>query len=161
MCGYWTIKCDKYSPISPRLPVKQIVEPAHLAGCDAEAGQVAVGHADSLDQPVQRPFGFLPDLVRGSPEDDHGVAVRPAQELFGPPDHPEHAGVGHDPQRGLVPHVSLVPHRRGVVHANHALRTVDLLSRSGAQDVAGARHQRTVMTVKSHILKKKRQHDTF
>lgn len=137
----------RFLSIPPGLPVKQAVKPAHLAGCDAEAGHVAVGHADSLDQPVQRAFGLLPDLARGSPEDDHGVAVRPLEELAGPPDHPEHAGVGHDPQRGLVPHVGLVARRRRVVHPDHALRAVDLFSRSTAQHVAGARHQRTPLTV--------------
>lgn len=135
--------------------MKQIVKSAHLAGCDTETRQVAVGHADSLDQSVQRSFGLLPDLVRGPPEDDHRVAVCPVQELIRPPDHPEHTRVGYDPQRGLVPHISLVPQRGGVIHTDDTLRAVDLFSRSTTQDVAGARHQRTVVTVEGHILKRK------
>lgn len=67
----------KYSPISPRLPVKQTVKSAHLVGCNTETRQVAVGHADSLEQPVQGSFGLLPNLAWGSPEDDHRAAVWP------------------------------------------------------------------------------------
>ncbi|KAG7238590.1 hypothetical protein INR49_030664 [Caranx melampygus] len=92
-------------------------------------------------------FRVLPDLVRGSPEDDHGVAVGAVQELVGPSDDPEHAGVGHHPQRGAAPYVGLVAQRRGVVHADHTLRVVDLVPRLSSQDVAGAGHQCTAATV--------------
>lgn len=130
----------KYSPIPSRLPVKQTVKSAHLAWCDSETRHVAVWHADSLDQSVQGSFGILSNLVRGSPEDDHRVAVCLAQELIRPSDHPEYAGVGYDPQRGPVAYVSLITQRGGVIHTNHTLRTVDFFSCLTTQDMAGACH---------------------
>lgn len=139
-------------PVAARLSVEEVVKPAHLTGRDAEVGQVVVRHADPLDQSVQRPFGVLPDLVRGPPEDDGAVAVHVVQEVVGPADHPEHAGVRHHPQRGAVPHVRLEPQRGRVVHADHALRAVDFLPGLTAQDVAGARHQSAVMTQQGHVL---------
>lgn len=110
------------SPVSSGFPVKQTVVLAHLAGWDGEARQVAVGHADPLDQSVQGSFSILPDLVRRSPEDDHRVVICPVQELVWFPDHPEHTGVGNDPQRGVVTYVSLIAQRGGVIHTNHTLR---------------------------------------
>lgn len=133
--------------------MKQAVELPHLARCDAEKSEVGVAHADSLDQPVQSSFRVLPDLVRGSPEDDHGVAVGAVQELVGPSDDPEHAGVGHHPQSRPAPYVRLVAQRRGVVHADHALCVVDLVPCLSSQDVAGAGHQCTAATVQVHALK--------
>lgn len=119
----------------------------HLAWRDAEKRQVGVGHADSLDQSVQGSLRLLPNLIWGSPENDCRVAVCLVKELIRSPDHPEHACVGHDPQSGAVPDVRPVAQRGSIVHANHALRSVDLVSRSTTQDVAGARYQRTVLTV--------------
>lgn len=55
--------------------MKQAVKSAHLAGRDAETGQVTGGHAHSLDQSVQGSLGILPNLVWRPPEDDHRVAV--------------------------------------------------------------------------------------
>lgn len=145
----------KPSPILSCLGLKEIVKSAHLAGCYCETRQVSGSHADFLDQSVQGPSAIFANLVWGSPEDDHRVAIRPVQELIKPPGHPEHAGVGDHPQSGLVPDVSLKPQRRRVVHANHTLRAVDLCSRAAVQDVAGARHQRALMTMKGHALKRK------
>lgn len=138
--------------VPPRLSVEQPVKLAHLVLCDAEAGQVAVHHADSLDQSVQRPLSVLPDLVGGPPEDDDGVAVGAVQELTRPADHPEHAGVRYDSQSGPVADIRLVAQGGGVVHANHTLGAVDLFSCAGSQDVAGARHQCAVMTAQGHAL---------
>lgn len=74
------------------------------------------------------------------------------EELVEPSYHPEHAGVGHHPEGGVVPHVGLVTHGGSVVHANHALGAIDLRPGSRAQDVAGARHQCTGAAMKAHIL---------
>lgn len=66
-----------YSPVPSRLALKEVVKSAHLVGRDSETGQVAVHHANFLDQSVQRSFGFLADFVRGAPEDDHRVVICP------------------------------------------------------------------------------------
>lgn len=145
---------EKRSPVQPCLRVEQVVKSAHLAGCDGEAGQFAVGH-DPLDQPEQTSVGLFPHLVGGSPEDDDGVSNRAVEELGHLPGHPEDAGVGYDPQAGAVPHVGLEPQSRGVVHADHALCAVDLRTRSCAQNVAGAGHQCTVVAMQRHVLGKK------
>lgn len=127
---------------------------AHLVWRNAEKSQVSVSHADPLDQPVERPFGVLPDLIRRSPEDDGGVTPQVLKEIVGPSDHPEHAGVSDDPQRGPVPDIRAVPRGGGIVHANDALGLVDLISCLSAEDVAGARYQSTVVTVKAESLEK-------
>lgn len=127
--------------------MKQSIKSAHLTRGDAETRQVTVGHADSVDQSVQGSLGILPNLIWGSPEDDDRIAVTAVKELVRPSDHPEHTGVGYDPQRGPIPYVGVVPLCRGVVHANHTLCTIDLVSCAAPQDMAGARHQRTAMTV--------------
>lgn len=99
-------KSGRCSPVSPCLCVEEVVESAHLAGCDGEAGQFAVRH-DPLDQPVQTSVGLFPNLVGGAPKDDDGVSYRAVEELGHFPGHPEDAGVGYDPQAGVVPYVSL------------------------------------------------------
>lgn len=142
----------RFLPISSCFSVKQIVKSAHLARRDTETRQVAVGHAESLDQPVQGSFRLLPNLVWGSPEDDHRVAVCAGDELIGPSDHPEHTGVSYDPQSRPVSNIRVVSHCGGVIHANDTLSMVNLLSCSTTQDVAGTRHQCTVMTVQVHSL---------
>lgn len=141
----------RFLPVSPRLRVEQVVKPAHLAGSDGETGELAAPH-DPLDQPEQTSVGLFPDLVGGSPEDDDGVSDCAVEELGHFPGHPEDAGVGYDPQAGVVPYVGLEPQSRGVVHADHALRAVDLCASSCAQNVAGAGHQRTVVAAQRHIL---------
>lgn len=146
------LRFARSSPVSPRLALKEVVEPPHLVGRDGEARQVAVHGADLLDQPVQRALALLPDFVRGPPEDDGRVVVHVLEELVEPSHHPEHAGVGHHPEGGVVPHVGLVTHGGSVVHANHALGTIDLRPGSCAQDVAGARHQCAGTAMKAHIL---------
>lgn len=133
--------------------MEQVVKPAHLAGSDGETGQLAAPH-DPLDQPEQTSVGLFPDFVGGSPEDDDGVSDCAVEELGHFPGHPEDAGVGYDPQAGVVPYVGLEPQSRGVVHADHALRAVDLCASSCAQNVAGTGHQRTVVAAQRHILKK-------
>lgn len=132
------------------LSLEQAVKSAHFARCDSETREVSVGHADSLDQSVKGSFGIFPNLIWGSPENDHWVAVCMSQEFIRPPDHPEHTGVGYDSQSGPVPDVRFIPRRRGVIHADHAFGAVNLVSRSTTQDVAGARHQCTLMTVHGH-----------
>lgn len=132
------------SPVSPCLGVEKVVKSAHLAGCDGETGQFAVRH-DPLNQPVQTSVGLFPNLVRRSPEDDDRASDRAMEELRQFPGHPEDAGVGYDPQAGMVPYVGLEPQRGGVVHTDHTLRAVDLCARSCPQNVAGAGHQRTVV----------------
>lgn len=136
--------------------MEQVVKSAHLAGCDGEAGQFAVRH-DPLDQPEQTSVGLFPDLVGGSPEDNDGVSNCVVEELGHFPSHPEDAGVGYDPQAGAVPYVGLEPQSWGVVHANNAFCVVDFCPRSSAQDVAGASHQRAVVAMQRHILKKKKR----
>lgn len=76
------------------------------------------------------------------------------EELRHFPGHPEDAGVGYDPQAGVVPYVGLKPQSWGVVHADHALCAVDLCTRSCAQNMAGAGHQCTVVAAQRHILEK-------
>lgn len=160
MLLFWRVCLQKNggrSPVSPCLSVEEVIKSAHLAGCDGETGQFAVGH-DPLDQPVQTSIGLFPDLVRGSPEDDHGVSNCVVEELRHFPGHPEDAGVGYDPQAGVVPHVGLEPQRGGVVHADHALRAVDVCTRCRAQNVTGAGHQRTVVATQGHILEKQEEY---
>lgn len=76
------------------------------------------------------------------------------KELVYLPGHPEHAGVGYDPESGVVTYISLEPQCRCIIHTDHTLCTVDLCSCSSSQDVAGACHQCTMMTMPSHILKR-------
>lgn len=137
----------RFLSVSSRLSVKQIIKFAHVVGGDAEKRQVAVGHADSLDQSVQSSFSILPNLIWGPPEDDGGVAVCLVQELIRSSYNPEHASMRYDPQRGPVPDIGLKTQRGGVIHADHTLCVVDLVSCSTSQDVAGAGHQCTFMTV--------------
>lgn len=132
--------------------MEQIVKSAHLARCNAETRQVAVGHAESLDQPEQGSFGLLPNLVWRSPEDHYRVAVCAGDKLIGSSDHPEHTGVCYDPQSRSVSNIRAVSQRGGVIHANNTLCMVDLLSCSTTQDMAGARDQRAVLTVQVHSL---------
>lgn len=73
------------------------------------------------------------------------------EEFIEPSHHPEHAGMSYHPEGGVVSHVGLVPHGGSVVHANHALGTIDLRAGSGAQDVAGACNQCTGTAMKAHI----------
>lgn len=148
----YTVCLGSDSPIPSRLSVKQAIKSAHLAWCDTKARQVCVCHADSLNQSVQSSFGIFPNLVRWSPENYHGVAVRTMQELIRPADHPENTGVSYHPQRGSVPYISVIPQSGGIVHTNYTLCAVNLLSCSGSQDMAGARHQRTVMATQVHGL---------
>lgn len=141
------------SPVSPCLCVEQVVKSAHLAGCDGEAGEFAIRH-DLLEQPEQTSVCLFPNLVGGSPEDDDGVSDCAVEELGHFPGHPEDAGVGYDPQAGVVPYVGLEPQSWGVVHADHALCAVNLCTRSRAQNVAGAGQQCTVVATQRHILEK-------
>jgi len=141
--------------------LKQGIELAHLARRDGVEGQVAVGHADPLDEPVQGALAVLADLVGRAPEHHHGVfwgpraeAPRPraVEELGGPAGHPEHAGVRHHAQAGAVAHVCLEAHCGRVVHADDAVAGVDLGAGVRAQHVAGAGHQRTAPAVQGHAL---------
>lgn len=127
---------------------------SHPVGCDAKKGNVAVGHADSLDQSVQCSFSILLNLIWRSPEDDCKIPVGLSQVLIRPSDHPEDASVGYNPKGGPVSNISLVPQSGSVVHTNHTLHTVNLLSCPTRQDVAGAGHQRTVSTVQIQTLGK-------
>lgn len=132
--------------------MKQIIKFSHPVGCDAKKGNVAVGHADSLDQSVQRSFSILLDLIWRSPENDCKIPVGLSQVLVRPSDHPEDAGVGYYPKGGPISDICLVPESGSVVHTNHTLHTINLLSRPTRQDVAGAGHQRTVPTVQIQTL---------
>lgn len=82
---------------------------SHPVGCDGKKGNVAVCHADSLDDSVQRSFGIFLDLIWWSPVDDRKVAVGLAQVLVGLSDHSEDAGVSYYPEGGPVPDIRLVP----------------------------------------------------
>lgn len=126
-------------PVSAGLFLKQRVKLLHFAGWNEEEGQVTVGHTDSLDQPVQRSLCVTADLRRRAPEYD-GRALWAIEELGRFANHPEYAGMSHDAHAGPVPHVRFVASGRGIVHADDALRTVDLVSGVSPQHVTRAGH---------------------
>lgn len=154
--SYPSLFCSS-SPVPARFLLEQAVEFAHLAGSDGETGQVGVGHADPLDQAKEGAFGVLPDHDGGGPIHYNKVWGL-VEELAGVAGYPEHAGMGHHTQRAAIAHVRLKARGGCIVHTNHTLRLVDLISSTSAQDVAGAGNQCTLVTMQVHGLSKGRIH---
>lgn len=90
-------------PVLARLTPEQVVKLAHAAGRDGIGLHVGEHQACPLDDTHKAALGLL-HLVRGPPEDEHGFGG-PVDELLGPPQHTEHAGMGDHAEGGLVAYV--------------------------------------------------------
>lgn len=140
-------------PVLARLTPEEVVELLHAGGRDGVGLHAGERQACPLDDAHEAALGLL-HLARGAPEDEHsfGGAV---DKLLGPPQHTEHAGVGHHAEGGLVAHVRRVARGGRVVHADRALRPLDFGAQFGAQQVAGAGDNHTLVAPGGQCLRGK------
>lgn len=130
-------------PVLARLTPEEVVELLHAGGRDGVGLHVGERQACPLDDAHQAALRLL-HLARGPPEDEHGLGG-PVDKLLGPPQHPEYAGVGHHPKGGFVAYISRVARGGCVVHADGALRSLNIGAQFGAQQVAGAGDNHTLV----------------
>lgn len=130
-------------PVLARLTPEEVVKLLHAGGRDGVGLHVGEGQACPLDDAHEASLGLL-HLARGTPEDEHSFRG-PVDKLLGPPQHTEHAGMGHHTEGGFVAHISRVARGGRIVHANCALGPLNFGAQFGAQQVAGAGDNHTLV----------------
>lgn len=90
-------------PVLACLTPEEVIKLAHAAKRDGVSLHIGERQACPLDDTHEAALGLL-HLVWGTPEDEHGFRG-PVDELLGPPQHTEYAGMGHYAEGGLVAHV--------------------------------------------------------
>ena len=90
-------------PVLACLTPEEVIKLAHAAKRDGVSLHIGEHQACPLDDAHQAALGLL-HLVWGTPEDEHGFRG-PVDELLGPPQHTEYAGMGHYAEGGLVAHI--------------------------------------------------------
>lgn len=93
----------KLVPVLARLTPEEVVKLAHAAGRDGIGLHVGEHQACPLDDAHKAALGLL-HLVWGAPKDKHGLGG-PVDELLGPPQHTEYAGMGYHTEGGLVAYI--------------------------------------------------------
>lgn len=134
-------------PVLPCLSPKQVIKLLHAARGDDIGCHVGEGGADTLDD-FQK---ALLHLGRWPPEDEDGLWGL-VDKFLGPLEDTIEAGVGHHTEAGLVAHVNLIARGGSIVHADGALSSIDGCAQAGAQKVAGAGYDSTLVAVRSQGL---------
>lgn len=135
------------SPVFARLLLEELVELQHLLPGDDVNPQFGQHLIHQPQVVVHQALPVAPHVVAGAPEDEHGVLAG-VEQLVAAAQHPLHAGVSDDAQRGAAAHVpGVTPGGRGVVHADDALGPVDLAAASAADQVSRAGDQGAGPTV--------------
>lgn len=128
-------------PVFARLFFKELVELQHLLpgdDVDLELGQHLVHEAQVV---VDQAFPIPPHVVARAPEDEHCV-VAGVEQLVATAQDALHARMRDHPQGSASAHIGTKSASAGcVVHADHALGTVDLLAPSSACQVTRASDQ--------------------
>lgn len=98
-------------------------------------------------------FPILSHFVIGTPKNIRGVCglVEVVELVL---HQQRNASVRHNAQAGETPHIFLVPSRGRVVHPDHTLELVYLLSEARAEHLARARDQSTLAAVHGQELRK-------
>lgn len=147
------------SPVFARLLLKELVKLQHLLPGDDVNPQFGQHLIHQPQVVVHEALPVAPHVVAGAPEDEHGVLAG-VEQLVAAAQHPLHAGVSDDTQRGAVAHVpDVTSGGRGVVHTDDALGPVDLTATSTANQVARAGDQGAGTTVHPERLTEAREEE--
>lgn len=130
-------------PVLARLTPEEVVKLLHAGGRDGIGLHVREHEARPLDDAQEAALGLL-HLVWGSPEDEHRLRG-PVDKFLGLPQHTEYTGMGHYAEGGFVSDVSRVARGGSIVHADGALSPLNLRAQFGAQQVAGAGDDHTLV----------------
>lgn len=143
--GYLHGVCDLV-PVSPGLLLEQRVAVVHafLRGdINASVGVVVDGPAEHV---VHLPGPVVPHVALRPPHHVHGAVSRRPEEGPRPVQKQRHAGVRDHTEVRPAAHVPLETASGSVVHPPHAAGTLDLGSRSAAQDLTGTGHHAAHVT---------------
>lgn len=143
-------------PVFASLLLEKLIKLQHLPACDHEGLQPRQHLAQELQVVVHPALAITPHIAAGAPEDEHG-ALAHVEQVVAVAEDPLDAGMCDDPQAGAISHVPPIAPRRGVIHADDALRLVNLGASPAAQEMPGAGHQGTVSAVHFQRLKGRRR----
>lgn len=138
-------------PVFASLLLEELIELQHLVARDHEGLQPGQHLAQELQVVVDLALAVAPHVAAGAPEDEHG-ALAHVEQVMTVAEDPLDAGMRDDPQAGTIAHVPPEAARGCIVHADDALRLVDLRALPAVQQMTRARHQCTVPAVHSQGL---------
>lgn len=139
------------APVFASLLLEELIELQHLVARDHEGLQPGQHLAQELQVVVDLALAVAPHVAAGAPEDEHG-ALAHVEQVMTVAEDPLDAGMRDDPQAGTIAHVPPEAARGCIVHADDALRLVDLRALPAVQQMTRARHQCTVPAVHSQGL---------